>query len=167
MKFHYKIAGKNYVQEELSFDQDKEFWDFYIKVSKKAPEKDITLTEILNLLLDKSLLAELLNIILSPTPGSPWKVFFGASAAIGPVSVADAGKMKNSQIRKILNDFFLLNKAFLSELAKSGNVLGLIVQMATAASQTPSSSTTASQNITQSGTSSNTTPPEPTPQTTN
>lgn len=127
-KYKYLIGSLNWQQSELTWKQDRELWDLYIRLAEKAPDESVDINEILELFTKHDLVADALNIILRPVKDARYywhkfKNFFSRSPLLP--AVADA---TNSTIQNIFEDFFLLNKTLLTRLATFTNTLGMIAE---------------------------------------
>lgn len=129
--FEYKVGRIKYIQQELTWGQDKKLIAMYQKMA--TPElkaEEFRMRDIPRILAKYNLVEKFMGIILSPV----WTIRYLLSfkwvryylfKEIGIDSAA------NSVNRKIFEDFFLLNKDLVTKLTEFENVLALIAEKAT------------------------------------
>jgi len=110
----YKIAGQEYVQEELSFRQLKDVSNLIAECIDSFDVKaldDINAAKVAKVLVEKSIVENVLNILLKPADNTFEK----------PADFTERlNDLKMSVIAEIISDFFVLNekwtRTFLSSL---------------------------------------------------
>ena len=125
----YKIGNIIYYQTELTWEQDKKL----IALAKKAQVKlnandKLTIGEIPNLLQRHDLLAQFLSHVLIPKIGISYIIARIFWACRGQFERVNINKATNTQIEKIFNDFFLLNRMLIEKLSGLGELFTRIAE---------------------------------------
>jgi len=140
-KFTYKIGGVTYTQSELTWGQDKKIMALAQKAQVKLSGKEeITFAAIPDILRKQDLLARFLSLVLKPrfSPALIWMVL--RNALRGNFGRLNVDKATNSQIQKIFDDFFLLNKPLIEKLSSLGDLFSRIAQASAKDEKTASKS---------------------------
>ena len=97
----YEINGVKYYQEELTLDRDTEISVLLdsVNISELGELAEMTVSGILNLLLQKGVLKKLFAIILIPESNDE-----------EGITAESFGKVTNSTAVRIIEDFFTLNR---------------------------------------------------------
>jgi hypothetical protein len=155
----YTINGNRYYQQELNLEQDEKISDLLDELDVKNLEdfNEMSINKIINLLLKKSLLVKLFEIILIPlaggvpgdgvgAPGNPLSGGVSRRDGVGALenppegrslSQSDIKKIPNSLAMEVVEDFFTLNAALLSVLKSLLGGLGGMKVTPTSQSTSP------------------------------
>ena len=135
MKHEYKIGKLTWRQEELTVKQDNQILKFIGSIAEKNPDVDIK--NIFDVAVKYNVLGTLFGIILIPKKNIQYYIWKAGFVLLwlfrirkGVFTQVPLAKAKNSQIKDIMEDFFLLNKELMKKLSKLNNILGLIIQAA-------------------------------------
>lgn len=125
-KLKYKIGLLTYFQEELTFGQDARLINLYARMKNKSGElSQLRIKDLPEFLIKNNLMEKFFGIILKPK----WNVFYLFSFAWfkyllkGEIHLPGA---TNTQIGEIFEDFFLLNRKYVTILKGYLNSMGLI-----------------------------------------
>jgi hypothetical protein len=127
IKHSYKIGNLTYYQTELTWEQDKKLIDLAKKAQVKLTANDkLTIGEIPGILSKHDLLSAFLSHVLKPKRGISYLWDRIKRALRGNFERVSVNKATNTQIEKIFQDFFLLNRMLIERLSGVGELFSQI-----------------------------------------
>lgn len=124
----YTIGGRVFVQKELTWKKDAQLIELTQNLFDKiSSDEQLTIQVYIKLLFTGKVMGDFLAIVLDEQkPGLIDRVKLRFNKTdFDPRQ--DPGKLPNSVIHKIFNDFFFLNKAVLKKLITYGDVLTTLI----------------------------------------
>lgn len=121
MDHQYNIGKVTYYQDELNWQQDKQLTKLF-KTALNSMENDtLTIDNALEILLKYDLLDAFFTIILKPKKDFWYYLNICKNVALFPFRKrwqnVPFETLKNSELRQIINDFFLLNNWLSKQLS--------------------------------------------------
>lgn len=121
MEHQYKIGKITYYQDELNWQQDKQLTKLFKTALDGMANENLTIDNALEMLLKYDLLDAFFSIILKPKKNIWYYLNICKNVARFPFT----GKwqnvpfhtLKNSELRRIIDDFFLLNNWLVNQLS--------------------------------------------------
>jgi hypothetical protein len=128
-KHTYKIGKITYYQTELTWEQDKKLIGLAKQAQVKLSANDnLTIGELPGILQKHDLLAAFLTHVLKPRFGLWFMLDRIKRALKGDFGRVSVNKATNTQIEKIFNDFFLLNRKLIEKLSGFGELFTQIAE---------------------------------------
>ena len=129
--YNYKFGLIAYEQKELTWKQDKQIIEMINKLTRNALANgdNLQIGEIANLVLNNNLTDVFFGMILRPKITAVYILSFKWIRLLVTRRIS-VDQAPNSTIKKIFDDFFLLNKPLVNKLKQWLNSLDLVGTMA-------------------------------------